>query len=152
MEVSEEDKASIRAILLDLSALNFSQAARIKLHATSRRRHLALDSLKLPKDFNEQAVDRISRVGPQIFGGKFLEAVDSDLTINKRAKEVADRFKNRVSLICVVFAADALPSFRAAAVFVPVSVDDPAFRSLDTGEAFGPLQILFKFVIQIYYR
>ena len=68
LEVSEEDKASIRAILLDLSALNFSQAARFKLHATSRRRHLALDSLKLPKDFNEQAVDRISRVGPQIFG------------------------------------------------------------------------------------
>ena len=44
LEVSEEDKASVRAILLDLSALNYSQAARIKLHATSRRRHLALDS------------------------------------------------------------------------------------------------------------
>ena len=38
------------------------------------------------------AVDRISRVSPQIFGGKFLEVVDSDFTMIKRAKEVADRF------------------------------------------------------------
>ena len=95
LEVSEEDKASVHALLLDLSALNFSQAARMKLHATTRRRHLALSSLKLPKDFNEHAVVRISRVGPQIFGSTFLEAVDSDLTMNKKAKEVADRFKTR---------------------------------------------------------
>ena len=95
LEVSEEDKDSVHALLLDLSALNFSQAARMKLHATTRRRHLALSSLKLPKDFNEHALDRISRVGPQIFGGKFLEAVDSDHTMNKRAKEVSDRFKTR---------------------------------------------------------
>ena len=77
--VSEEDKASVHGLLLDLSALNFSQASRMKLHATKCRRHLALSSLKLPKDFNENAVDRISCVGPRIFGGKFLEAVDSDL-------------------------------------------------------------------------
>ena len=68
LEVSEEDKVSIRATLMELSVLNFSQAARIKLHATTLRRHLALDSLCLPKDFNEQAVDQISRVGPQVFG------------------------------------------------------------------------------------
>ena len=35
LEVSEEDKASVHALLLDLSALNFSQAARMKLHATT---------------------------------------------------------------------------------------------------------------------
>ena len=79
LEVSEEDKASVHGLLLDLSALNFSQASRVKLHATKRRRHLALSSLKLPKDLNENAVDRISCVGPRIFGGKCLEAVDSDL-------------------------------------------------------------------------
>ena len=45
LEVSKEDKVSICAILIELSALNFSQAARIKLHATTRTRHLALDSL-----------------------------------------------------------------------------------------------------------
>ena len=44
----------------------------------------------------------------------------------------------RVSRICVVFAADDLPSTRAKEVFVPAVVDDPAFRSLDTGEAFDP--------------
>ena len=42
---------------------------------------------------------------------------------------------NRVSLICVVFAADGLPSFRAKGALVPVPVDDPAFHSHDTGEA-----------------
>ena len=70
--VTEEDKVSVHALLLDLSALNFSQAARIKLHATKRRRHLALDCLKLPTDFNNHAVDRIPRAGAEIFGGKIL--------------------------------------------------------------------------------
>ena len=44
----------------------------------------------------------------------------------------------RVSRICVVFTMDALPSTRAGEVFVLISVDDPAFHSLDTGEAFDP--------------
>ena len=74
MEVSEEDKDSIHTILPDLSHLIFSQAARIKLHATTRRRLLALDSLKFPKDFNKLAVDRISRVGPQIRDGIYRYA------------------------------------------------------------------------------
>ena len=99
LEVSEEDKASVHGLLLDLSALNFSQASRMKLHATKRRRHLALSALKLPKDFNDNAVDRISCVGPRIFGGKFLEVVDSDLTMNKRAKEVTDRYKLRLGSV-----------------------------------------------------
>ena len=43
------------------------------------------------------------------------------------------RVKGRIR---VVFAADDLPSTRAKEVFVPAVVDDPAFRSLDTGEAF----------------
>ena len=79
--VTEEDKGSVHALLLDLSALNFSQAARIKL--------------QLPTDFNNHAVDRIPRAGAEIFGGKFLEVVDSDLMMNKRAKDVADRFRKR---------------------------------------------------------
>ena len=48
--MTEEDKVSIRAVLIDISALTFSQAARVQLHATSRRRLLALESLTLPKD------------------------------------------------------------------------------------------------------
>ena len=91
--VSEEDKILIRAVLVEISVLSFSQAARVQLHATSRRRYLALESLSLPKGFNGYAVDQIPRVGRYIFGGKFLEAVDSDLNMNKRAREVADRFR-----------------------------------------------------------
>ena len=68
---------------------------RDKLHATKHRRHLALDCLKLPRDFNDHAVDRVPRAGSQIFGSKFLEVVDTDLMMNKRAKDVADRFLKR---------------------------------------------------------
>ena len=57
--------------------------------------------------------------------------------IRERRKLQID--SNRVSLICVVFAADGLPSFRAKGALVPVPVDDPAFRSHDTGEAIDPL-------------
>ena len=139
LEVSEEDRVSIRAILIELSTLYFSQAARIKLHATARRWHLALDSLSLPKDFKEQAVDRISPAGPQVFGGKFLEAVDSDLTMNKRAKEVADRLRPRQSDF-QRFRGGRSSFFviRAAEDFVPVLGDCPASCSLATGEAFVP--------------
>ena len=127
--MSEEDRASIRAILIDLSALNFSQATRIKLHATTRRRHL-------PHDFNEHAVNQIPRTGPLVFGGKFLEAVDSDLDMNKRAKEVADRLRPRQSGPYIVFAAGA-PPFWAVEGFVPVQGDAPDLRSLSAGEVFG---------------
>ena len=97
LEVTEEDRIAIRAILMEISVLSYSQAARIQLHATQQRRLLALETLNLPKDFNSHAVDRIPRVGQHIFGGKFLEAVDSDLSMNKRAREVTDKFKPRHS-------------------------------------------------------
>ena len=36
-------------------------------------------------------------LGPQIFGAKFLEAIDSVLTMSKRATKVADSLKPRQS-------------------------------------------------------
>ena len=135
--MSEEDKISNRAVLIEISALSFSQAAHVQLHATSRRRYLALESLNLPKDFSGHAVDRIPRVGQYIFGGKFLEAVDSDLNMNKRAREVAERFRpHRPDSFC---------RFRGgrSSIFpsegnVPEQVDRPVSRSLVIGEALEP--------------
>ena len=97
LEVTEEDRVAICSIVMEISALSFSQSVRIQLHTTQQRRLLALETLNLPKDFNGHAVDRIPSEGRHIFGGKFLEAVDSDFSMNKRAKEVADRFKSRRS-------------------------------------------------------
>ena len=83
------------------------------MHHLTRRRHLALVSLNLPNDFNELAVDRISRVGPLVFGCKFLEAIDLDLNLNKRAKEDFKKTDSiRVSLFFIFFAEGALPSLK----------------------------------------
>ena len=42
LEVTEEDRIVIRAILMEISVLSYSQAARIQLHATQQRCVLAL--------------------------------------------------------------------------------------------------------------
>ena len=40
---------------------------------------------------NVSAAVRIPRDGEFLFGGKLLESVDSDISMHKRAKEVAGR-------------------------------------------------------------
>ena len=48
LEVSEEELYTIRALLMELSALGFSQASHIKLPAVDSRRSVALRHLNLP--------------------------------------------------------------------------------------------------------
>ena len=89
--VVEEDRVAIREILLLISSRTYSEALRTQLRATHHRRLVALKALDLPKDFHSQAVLRVPRKGPYLFGGHFLQAVDSDISLNKRAMEVAQR-------------------------------------------------------------
>ena len=91
LEVSEEDLASVRALILEISAMQFSQAARLRLYATDRNRALTLNSLGLTDSMNISAAVRIPRDGEFLFGGKFLDGVDSDISMHKRAREVASR-------------------------------------------------------------
>ena len=58
LEVTQEDRFAIRAFLLEISALSYSQSVRIQLHATQQRHHLALETLNLPRDFNSLARSR----------------------------------------------------------------------------------------------
>ena len=91
LEVSEEDLITVRALILEISAMQFSQAARLRLYATDRNRALTLNSLGLTDRMNISAAVRIPRDGEFLFGGKFLDGVDSDISMHKRAREVAGR-------------------------------------------------------------
>ena len=95
LEVTEEDRATFRELLLFISSRSYTTALRTQLCATKQRRLIALQALSLPKDFNGHAVNRLPRDGPFIFGGRFLDAVDSDISMNLRAKEVARGLRPR---------------------------------------------------------
>ena len=88
----------MRALILEISAMQFSQAARLRLFAIDRNRHLTLNSLGLRDRMNVSAAVRIPRDGEFLFGGKLLESVDSDISMHKRAKEVAGRLASRAFL------------------------------------------------------
>ena len=91
LEVSEEDLITVRALILEISAKQFPQAARLRLFATDRNRAITLNSLGLTDRMNISAAVQIPRDGEFLFGGKFLDGVDSDISMHKRAREVAGR-------------------------------------------------------------
>ena len=91
LEVSEEDRVTTRALILGLSAMQFSQAARMQIAATSHRRNITLNTLGLRDRFNVSAAVRIPRDGNFLFGGKLLDSIDTDISMQKRAKEVVGK-------------------------------------------------------------
>ena len=98
LEVSREDRDTINALILEIAALSYAQALRMNLHATSERRNAVLDALPIPKDCpSRSAATRLPRDGEFVFAGKFLEAVDADLAVQKRAKEVAAKYSAKPS-------------------------------------------------------
>ena len=116
MEVTVVDRDAIRATLIDLNALSFSQATRLKLHATSERRHQVLDSLDLPKEYNESAVTRIPRSEHEQESER-RRLIDSESRVNPRLS---------------VFAAEDR-HFLAEEGRVPVPRDAPVTRSHAAG-------------------
>ena len=91
LEVSKEDAVTVRALLLELSAMQFSQAARMRLFSTSHCRNLTLSSMGLRDRLNVLAAVCIPRDREYLFGGKLLDSIDTDISMHKRAKEVASR-------------------------------------------------------------
>ena len=71
--------------------MQFSQAARMRLFATSHCRNITLSTMGLRDRLNVSAAVRIPRDGEYLFGGKLLDSVDTDVTMHKRAKEVTSR-------------------------------------------------------------
>ena len=91
LEVSEEDLITVRALILEIFTMQFSQTARLRLFATDRNRTITLYSLGLIDRMNISAAVRIPRDGEFLFFGKFLDGIDSDISMHKRAREVAGR-------------------------------------------------------------
>ena len=61
LEVSEEDIVTVRALILELSAMQFSQATRMRLYATSHCRNITLSTMGLRDRLNVSAAVRIPR-------------------------------------------------------------------------------------------
>ena len=82
---------TVRALILEIFTMQFSQTARLRLFATDRNRSITLYSLGLIDRMNISAAVRIPRDGEFPFFGKFLDGIDSDISMHKRAREVAGR-------------------------------------------------------------
>ena len=89
--MSEEDVVTIRALILEVSAMQFSGAAHMQLFAIGQHRNLALDTMGLRDRLNVSAAVRIPKDGEYLFNGRLLDSVDTDLSMNKRVKEVSSR-------------------------------------------------------------
>ena len=77
---------TVRALILEISAMQFSQAARLRLFAIDRNLQISLNSLGLRDRMNVSAAVRIPRDGEFLFGGKFLDSVDSDISMHKEGE------------------------------------------------------------------
>ena len=88
--VTSEDRAIIHSLLLSIAEQGFSQALSSTFFAFDNRRVLALSSLGLQKTV---AVKVLPLEGPHLFAGQFLEAVDSEISMQKRASDLASKLK-----------------------------------------------------------
>ena len=89
--VSLEDRQSVSAILASVSKTLFSQSARVVSHSVQQRRRLALSALGLEKYSDHFSSRSVPIRGPFLFDGKFMEAVDEELSMHKRASDIAPR-------------------------------------------------------------
>ena len=91
--VTAEDRAVILALLLSIAEQSFSQALNSTFFTFENRRLLALTSLGLQKSAESVAVKTLPLEGPHLFAGHFLEAVDSEISMHKRASDLAAKLK-----------------------------------------------------------
>ena len=91
LEVSEEDAVTIRALILEVAAMQFAGAARMRVFALTQHRNLALDTMGLRDRLDVSAAVRTPKDGKFLFGGKLFEGVDTDLSMLKRVREVASQ-------------------------------------------------------------
>ena len=108
--VTSEDRAIILALLLSIAEQSCSQALSFTFFAFENRRLLALTSLGLQKSVSSVAVKTLPLEGPHLFAGHFLEAVDSEISMHKRAFDLAAKLKPTPA-----FPRRASPPFRSSA-------------------------------------
>ena len=67
----------------------------MRFFAIGQSRNITLNTMDLLRPFLMcQRRVRIPKDGEYLFGGKLLDSVDTDITMHKRAKEVASRLAN----------------------------------------------------------
>ena len=91
LEVSKEDMVTIRALILEVSAMQFSQAARMRLLAIDQTRNITLNTIGLRDRLKVSAAVRLPRDGKFLFGGRLLDSIVLDIDMHKRAKDLTSR-------------------------------------------------------------
>ena len=73
--------------------MSFTQSARTALFAFKQHRRLALSALGLEKKADSAGVNALPLHGPFLFAGKFLESLDQDLLMHKRASDIGRKLR-----------------------------------------------------------
>ena len=87
--VSADDRRAIADILAAISEQLFSQSARVASFSVVQRRRIALSALGLERFADRFSAESVPIHGPFLFGGKFMEVVDEELVMHKRASDIA---------------------------------------------------------------
>ena len=97
LDIKPEDHVTIQSLLLAISQLTFTQAARATVFAFRQRRKLAFESLGLRKQATSFNVEAIPCKGPYLFAGQLLDTVDLEISMHKRASDLAYKLKPLLS-------------------------------------------------------
>ena len=89
--VSPDDRRSICDVPVAISERLFSQSARVASYSVRQRRRIALSALGLERFAGRFSAKSAPIRGPFLFGGKFMEVVDDELAMHKRASDIARR-------------------------------------------------------------
>ena len=87
--VSADDRRAIADVLAAISEQLFSQSARAASFSVVQRRRIALSALGLERFADRFSAESVPIHGPFLFGGKFMEVVDEELVMQKRASDIA---------------------------------------------------------------
>ena len=91
--IKPEDRVHIQSLLLLISELTFSQASRATVSAFRERRKLAFNSLGLNKQADSFTVEALPFLGLYLFAGQLLDTVDLEISMHKRAADLASKLK-----------------------------------------------------------
>ena len=89
--VSPDDRRSICDVLAAIFEQLFSQSARVASYSVRQRRRITLSALGLERFAGRFSAKSAPIRGPFLFGGKFMEVVDDELAMHKRASDIAHR-------------------------------------------------------------
>ena len=91
--ITPEDRAHIQKLLLKISQYLFSQASRSTTAVFRERRQLAFHKLGFNMQSDGSFVEALPFHGPFLFAGQLLNSVDQQISMQKRAADVASQVR-----------------------------------------------------------